>query len=73
MIHHNSTQGSAQGSAQTVNRAIASLFVAGITFVFGYTLVRAALGPAQAAPVQGTEAATVIPHEATLWAGFIDK
>ncbi len=58
--------------ASTADRAIASIFIAGVTFVLGYTVVRTALGPAQ----QGTsvsattDAEIVIPHEATLWADF---
>jgi hypothetical protein len=71
MIRRNSPHSSAQLS--TVNRAITGLFAAGVTFVFSYTLVRAALGPAQQAIVEGTNTAIVVPHEATLWADFAGK
>lgn len=67
MIYNNSNQTS------TANRAIASLFVAGVTFILGYTVVRATIGPAQEALVEGTEAAIVVPHEASLWADFAAK
>lgn len=59
--------------ASTADRAVASIFVAGVTFVLGYTVVRTALGPVQqstSVDAATADAEIVIPHEATLWADF---
>ena len=54
-----------------LGNAIAGLFVAGVMFVLGYTVVRASLSQGAIAPAEtGAEAEVVIPHEGTLWAGF---
>ena len=69
MSYHVSDRASESSAA--LGNAIAGLFVAGVTFVLGYTVVRATL--AQNAPVaveSGTDIEVVIPHEATLWEGF---
>ncbi len=59
------------GQATGVDKAIAGLLVAGVTFVLGYTVVRANLA---ASPSTDTAVASdvevVIPHEAALWADF---
>jgi len=60
------------GQATGVDKAIAGLLVAGVTFVLGYTVVRASL--AASTPSTDATAASdveiVIPHEAALWADF---
>ncbi len=58
--------------ASTADRAVAGIFVAGVTFVLGYTIVRTALGPVQQSTSVDTttDAEIVVPHEATLWADF---
>jgi hypothetical protein len=67
MIHNSSAQ---SGQISGVDRAIASLIVAGVMFVLGYTVVRAAAAQTEA-PVQGaTEVNVVVPGEGTLWADF---
>ncbi|MEL6351233.1 MAG: hypothetical protein AAFR58_05670 [Cyanobacteria bacterium J06627_28] len=58
-----------------VDRAIASLLVAGVTFVLGYTVVRASLAyEAQQAPdFVAEDVQTVVGHQGALWsdvAGF---
>lgn len=51
--------------------AIAGLFVAGVMFVLGYTVVRASLAQNDATPVTADNTIEmVVPHEGTLWAGF---
>ena len=69
-MSYNTSNRTGQQSAALGN-AIAGLLVAGVTFVLGYTVVRASLAQnaASAADV-GDEIAVVVPHEGTLWAGF---
>lgn len=57
-----------------VDRAIASLLVAGVTFILGYTVVRAGLAyEAQQAPgFVAEDVQTVVGHGGTLWADFGD-
>ena len=56
-------------SSAALGNAIAGLFVAGVTFVLGYTVVRATLAQNTAVAVDN-DVEVVIPHEATLWEGF---
>jgi len=55
---------------------IASLLVAGVTFVLGYTVVRASLAQSEQGAVTATDAAAnseaefVVPGEGTLWKDF---
>ncbi|MEM6452375.1 MAG: hypothetical protein AAF703_18935 [Cyanobacteria bacterium P01_D01_bin.105] len=55
-----------------VDRAITGLFVAGVTFVLGYTVVRASLAESAQQTIVGDNAdiEIVIPGEGTLWADF---
>lgn len=54
-----------------VGNVIAGLFVAGVMFVLGYTVVRVSLAERVATPVAAdADIEIVVPHEATLWAGF---
>lgn len=52
--------------------AIASVFVAGVMFVLGYTVVRASLAESAQVPVASSDAdvQVVVPGEGTLWADF---
>lgn len=50
------------------DRAIAGLFVAGVTFILGYTVVRATLNqPAQTGTEVPDNVQVVVPGEGTLW------
>lgn len=54
-----------------VDRAIAGLFVAGVTFILGYTVVRASLAQsAETATNDSADVEVVVPGEGTLWADF---
>ena len=58
-------------STQTtgLDKAIAGVLVAGVTFILGYTVVRASLAASSApnaAPVDN-DVTVVIPHEGALW------
>ncbi|MEM8502626.1 MAG: hypothetical protein AAF716_05675 [Cyanobacteria bacterium P01_D01_bin.1] len=61
-----------------IDRMIASVLVAGVTFILGYTVVRASLAQseqgaftgADAAAVADSDADIVIPGEGTLWKEF---
>jgi len=55
-----------------IDRAIAGLFVAGVTFVLGYTVVRASLAQSAqpAAASEGADVEMVVPGEGTLWSDF---
>lgn len=58
-------------STQTtgVDRAIAGVLVAGVTFILGYTVVRATLAQSTAATATASnDVEVVIPHEGALWA-----
>lgn len=58
-------------STQTtgVDRAIAGALVAGVTFILGYTVVRATLAQSTAATTTANnDVEVVIPHEGALWA-----
>lgn len=67
-------QTSARSTTKTssVDRAIASLFVAGVMFVLGYTVVRVGMAEANStgAVTEGADVEVVIPGEGTLWADF---
>ena len=53
------------------DRAIAGLLVAGVTFILGYTVVRASLAQAATTAVNNdAEVDIVVPGEGTLWADF---
>lgn len=52
-----------------VDRAITGLLVAGVTFVLGYTVVRATLAQTTQATVD-SDVEVVVPGEGTLWADF---
>jgi len=69
MNYHSSTQ------TFSVDRAIASVLVAGVTFILGYTVVRASLAHRNPATVsaESSNAEVVIPHEGALWADFSTK
>ncbi|MEL6816030.1 MAG: hypothetical protein AAFP03_14655 [Cyanobacteria bacterium J06598_3] len=61
------------GQATGVDKAIAGLLVAGVTFVLGYTVVRASLAAdtsaaATAASAIDNDVQVLIPHEGALWA-----
>ena len=53
----------------TTDRTIAGLLAAGVTFILGYTVVRANLAQtAQAeAGVLGSDVEVVVPHAGTMW------
>ena len=55
-----------------VDRAITGVLVAGVTFILGYTVVRANLAQSAPATVAGdsADAEVVVPGEGTLWADF---
>ncbi|MFK8182732.1 MAG: hypothetical protein AB8B99_05105 [Phormidesmis sp.] len=64
---------SSQTRTTGLDRAIAGVFVAGVTFVLGYTVVRASLAQsAQTAttPTADADVEVVVPGEGTLWADF---
>lgn len=52
-----------------VDRAITGLLVAGVTFVLGYTVVRATLAQTTQTTVD-SDVEVVVPGEGTLWADF---
>ena len=55
----------------SVDQAIAGLLVAGVTFVLGYTVVRAGMAASNPSAVAvDSDVEIVIPHEAELWADF---
>lgn len=56
----------------STDRAIAGLLVAGVTFVLGYTVVRASLAQSEQTTIVGDNAdvEVVVPSEGTLWADF---
>ena len=63
---------SSQTRTTGIDRAVTGLLVAGVTFVLGYTVVRASLAQS-AQPVaaeEGANAVVVVPSEGTLWADF---
>ena len=68
MNHSTSTRTTTSGTGQ----AITSLYVAGIMFILGYTVVRAGLAEADAplADSSGAKIQMVVPSEGTLWADF---
>lgn len=69
-MNYNTSRRNEQSSAALGN-AIAGLFVAGVTFVLGYTVVRASLAQNDfAAADANADIEIVVPHEATLWADF---
>ncbi|MGB3298170.1 MAG: hypothetical protein WBA76_07860 [Phormidesmis sp.] len=57
-------------------QAIASLFVASIMFILGYTVIRVSMAEADGsvaasvAAQDGTDIQMVVPGEGTLWADF---
>ncbi len=74
MTYHSSTHASTHAPTRTtgVDRAIASLLVASVTFILGYTVVRAGLSQSEAS-VTATDSNTVqmaVPGEGTLWKDF---
>lgn len=69
MSYHVSNKTDASSAA--LGNAIAGLFVAGVTFILGYTVVRASLAEGNfAATEAATDAEVVVPHEGALWADF---
>ncbi|MBE9059445.1 hypothetical protein [cf. Phormidesmis sp. LEGE 11477] len=71
MLNHSSTRAATRSFAQTtgIDRAIAGLLVAGVTFFLGYTVVRASLAQTDAATPTATnnDVEVVVPGEGTLW------
>ncbi|EDX84233.1 hypothetical protein S7335_1930 [Synechococcus sp. PCC 7335] len=71
MVNRSSTRSTAYSLTQTtsVDRAIAGVIVAGVTFFLGYTVVRASLAQTNpAAPtVVDNDVEVVVPGEGTLW------
>ncbi|MEL6488425.1 MAG: hypothetical protein AAFV85_04745 [Cyanobacteria bacterium J06634_6] len=56
------------GQATGVDKAIAGLLVAGVTFVLGYTVVRASLAASAVdAPITDADAEVVVGHQGTMW------
>lgn len=56
------------GQATGIDKAIAGLLVAGVTFVLGYTVVRASLAanqPATAATADDVE--VIVTHQGVMW------
>ncbi|MGB3767459.1 MAG: hypothetical protein WA947_12945 [Phormidesmis sp.] len=58
------------GEQSAAGNAIASLFVASVMFVLGYTVVRAVLAETTPVPTADANVEVIVPHEGTLWAGF---
>ncbi len=70
MTRHSSTRAATRTTG--VDRAIASILVAGVTFILGYTVVRAGLSQPETS-VTAADSSTVqmaIPGEGTLWKDF---
>ena len=59
-----------QTQTSNTGRAIAGLFVAGVTFILGYTVVRASLAERQVTTASDADVEVVVPSEGTLWADF---
>ncbi|MEL7144392.1 MAG: hypothetical protein AAGL08_19515 [Cyanobacteria bacterium J06573_11] len=56
------------GQATGVDKAIAGLLVAGVTFVLGYTVVRASLATsAQPTTATTNEAEVLVTHQGAMW------
>ena len=56
------------GQATGLDKAIAGLLVAGVTFFLGYTVVRASLASATVnAPAADADIEVVVGHEGTMW------
>ena len=57
------------GQATGIDKAIAGLLVAGVTFVLGYTVVRASLA-ASTQPTAATadNAEVIVTHQGAMWA-----
>lgn len=71
MKYHSSTTSSARTTS--VDRMIASVLVAGVTFILGYTVVRASLAQSEqpsTTTATDSEAEIVVPGEGTLWKDF---
>ncbi|MGC1310385.1 MAG: hypothetical protein WA885_24410 [Phormidesmis sp.] len=71
--NNSSTRVSSVARGSSADRAIASILVAGVTFILGYTVVRASLAQAEAQGVATTtdeDVQVVVPGEGTLWADF---
>jgi len=68
MVYNSSTQTGGFSQSTGLDRAIASVLVAGVTFVLGYTVVRASLAAsAPQAAAADSDVTVVIPHEGALW------
>lgn len=74
MVNHSSSRTTAYSLTRTtgVDRAIASVLVAGVTFFLGYTLVRVSLAQPETASsaVTNSDVDVVVPGEGTLWKDF---
>ena len=76
MNHSTSTRTTNSSTGQAIldtrGHAIASIYVAGIMFILGYTVVRTGLAEADAplATNDGAKIQMVVPSEGTLWADF---
>jgi hypothetical protein len=56
------------GQSTGVDKAIAGLLVAGVTFFLGYTVVRASLAASTvSAPAADADVEVIVGHEGTLW------
>ncbi len=74
MAYRSSTTSLARSTS--TDRMIASVLVAGVTFILGYTVVRAGLTQSEQSVITAADAAAnsevevVIPGEGTLWKDF---
>ena len=71
MTYHSSMRTLTQTTS--TDRAIASVLVAGVTFILGYTVVRASLAQAEQASTTTTNSDPIqmaVPSEGTLWQDF---
>ncbi|MEL6604775.1 MAG: hypothetical protein AAFP20_16300 [Cyanobacteria bacterium J06614_10] len=68
-MRYSASTRSASTQTTGTDRAIAGILVAGVTFILGYTVVRASLAHAaqQTSGVLGGDIEVVVPHEGTLW------
>lgn len=67
MNYNSSTRLTSQTTG--VDKAIASLLVAGVTFVLGYTVVRASLATSAAQPAAATadDVEVIVTHQGAMW------
>ncbi|MGD1864767.1 MAG: hypothetical protein ACFB0D_09445 [Phormidesmis sp.] len=69
MTYNSSTHAGGMSQTTGLDRAIAGVLVAGVTFVLGYTGVRASLAASapQTSVAADSDVTVVIPHEGALW------